>query len=692
MEPLTPLNATVETVGEPEAPPTVAEILKRSQALTQSIRAHAPVGEVTYAMVRKAAGDEAKAASDGDLEKSASGFGLVARDTTSHSNVLPSNDDVHTIFTMAGALFPPYDPEVLVTLLEHSHALRPNFEAYATNIEAFGHRLEAAVDPQAKDAKQKIGDAIFLTRLRDQEQKSPGSATQATYPSDDEIAAKQKEIEQLARLEHAKLTNFLSHCVAEYSFTELRYRSRIDLENTGNAYWEVLRNDKGEITQFVYVPSYSVRLMPIEHRHHDYTVKQRVSLLEYEPVVMRRRFRRFVQVVLDRIVHFKEFGDERVISRKTGQQFPSVEALKQKDAADGPATELVHFKIHSPRSPYGIPRWIGVLLAVLGSRASEEVNFLYFDNKAVPPLAILVSGGKLAKESKDKIASYIKDNIKGKENFHRILIVEAEPASPTPGLTENGRVRIQLQPLKDAQQTDAQFQQYDERNTDKIGMAFRLPRLLRGDVRDFNRATADAALTFAEMQVFQPERERFDDFINRHVLTAMGIRFWSFVSQSPVNRDPKDTTTMATEFGQAGAITPNELREIAEEVFNKPFPKVTEPWGDQPFGLSVAGLMPVEDIGAFAATPPPAAGGKPGTPLNVAGTAAAPAKAATPEERRLRAVAASLIGLRGQLQKAAALAHEREFAAMGKALHDEGTIVVRLSKAQIDELFEPAAP
>ena len=42
---------------------------------------------------------------------------------------------------------------------------------------------------------------------------------------------------------------------------------------------------------------------------------------------------------------------------------------------------------HSPRSPYGVPRWVGTLLSVLGSRQMEEVNYLYFENKSVPPMA-----------------------------------------------------------------------------------------------------------------------------------------------------------------------------------------------------------------------------------------------------------------------------------------------------------------
>jgi hypothetical protein len=36
-----------------------------------------------------------------------------------------------------------------------------------------------------------------------------------------------------------------------------------DLEVTGNAFWEVLRDGKGDLARLVYVPSYTVRLQLI---------------------------------------------------------------------------------------------------------------------------------------------------------------------------------------------------------------------------------------------------------------------------------------------------------------------------------------------------------------------------------------------------------------------------------------------
>jgi len=172
--------------------------------------------------------------------------------------------------------------------------------------------------------------------------------------------------------------------------------------------------------------------------------------------------------------------------------FSSLDELLASDATDGPATEILHFKLHNPRSAYGTPRWVGNLLSVLGTRQAEEVNFLYFENKSVPPLALLVSGGRLSAQSIPRIESFIENHIRGKKNFFKILILEAESGGAGGSLDHTGRMKIELRPLTGAQQSDALFQNYDERNHDKVGQSFRLPRLLRGDIRDFNRSCYSA--------------------------------------------------------------------------------------------------------------------------------------------------------------------------------------------------------
>jgi capsid portal protein len=98
---------------------------------------------------------------------------------------------------------------------------------------------------------------------------------------------------------------------------------------------------------------------------------------------------------------------------------------------------------------------------------------------------------------------------------------------------------------------------------DKVGMGFRLPRLLRGDIRDFNRASAEAALDFAEAQVFAPERNDFDFAMNRHILPALGIRYWHSKSNGPRLSDSQSWGEMIAKLTLAGVLTPEDARALA---------------------------------------------------------------------------------------------------------------------------------
>jgi len=92
------------------------------------------------------------------------------RDRVAQSNALPWTDTEQReqVFAGMGAITPPYDPETLAVLHENSSALRPNVDAYVTNIEAFGHRLEPVIDLDAGDADVRIANAMIVERRRQQ--------------------------------------------------------------------------------------------------------------------------------------------------------------------------------------------------------------------------------------------------------------------------------------------------------------------------------------------------------------------------------------------------------------------------------------------------------------------------------------------------------------------------------------------
>jgi PBSX family phage portal protein len=449
-----------------------------------------------------------------------------------------------------------------------------------------------------------VQDALWLKRVRDAEAKQlPAEGTsgkvaiaelsseemQELLPSEEELDNELETLRLRARLERLKLESFLEFINPSGSFVELRREKRQDQEVTGNAFWEVLRDKRGRVSRFVQVPPNNVRMTPQDKEPVKVTDKVQVGL-EFEEVAQHRFFRRFAQKTSDTyLVWFKEFGDPRVVSRETGKIYADMAAFtaanEGKRIEDQPATEMLHFRVSRPGEPHGVPRWIGAFLAILGTRASEEVNYYFFDNKGVPPLAILVSGGRLDDDSVETIKSYVRDHLKGRENFHKILIIQADQ-DPLSG--ENPHLKFEK--LADVQQGDSLFQNYEKANGIKVGAVFRLPRIVRGESEDVNRATALVAFKIVDEQVFEPERRAFDSWFNRVVLPELGITMWRFKSLGPQTRDPEKVAEIIVNLVKVGVLVPNEAREFASDILGLDLDHLEAPWAKQPLQLTLAGF------------------------------------------------------------------------------------------------------
>ena len=428
---------------------------------------------------------------------------------------------------MGGILEPPYNLEYLARLPESSNILSQCVEAMETNIDGFGFMLEP------------IGDAD---------------------PENDGQYIKAAEDERKRRL------HFFEFCNPDIPYSQLRRRARRDLETVGNGFWEIIRDGKGEVAWIEHIEAHTMRLTQLDGQRTDILLMIRDGeSKELQPYPYKKAFRRFVQIRNGRRVYFKEFGDPRIIDSRNGG------VISEESASKGgfiPATEVIHFKRYSPHSSYGVPRWMGNLLAVLGSRQAEEVNYEYFENNTVPPLALLVAGS-LSAATVSRIQDFINDNMKGRKGFHKILVVEAAPPSdPVPGMPAP-KVSLEFKPLSDAQQKDALFDNYDKTNREKIRSSFRLPPIYVGLANDYTRATAHESKSIAEEHVFSPEREDHDFVINRLLFPSMGVKYWKYKSLSPNTNDVEIMSNVIDTFCRCG-LTVKEAREEMSRLLNRP--------------------------------------------------------------------------------------------------------------------------
>lgn len=484
---------------------------------------------------------------------------------TSEAETAEDVDPLSALQEHGKVIEPPFDLLTLAMLSEQSSELNQCVEAMEMNVEGFGHR--------------------FIPRLK----------------LDDKLQPAEESIKAEVHAERVRLTNFFAYVSIEDDFISLRRKLRRDLEMTGNAYIELVRDIQGKPQQFNHVPAHQVRIGRLE----DNPIEVELPILEMkndnEVVITKikrfKRHRKYVQrrtlrnqslAVLQsgKVVWFKEFQDPRAYDNKSGEEIKDPTKLDDLRKKNQLANELIHFSIYSPRTVYGVPRYIGNLLAIFGDRAAEEINYITFRNNNIPSMAICVSNGQLTEGTISRIESFVESQIQGSDNYSKMLIIEAETF--TEG-EDGGQVKLDIKPLTKDQHKDAMFQQYSSNNRDAIRRSFRLPPIFVGKSDDYTRATAESSRRLADEQIFAPARDQFDAFINRRLFPEMGVRYHKYKSNSPNTTDNAEMVRILSDAEKTGGMTPRIARLILSDVLGLELPGFPDNFDpDVPFSLSMA--------------------------------------------------------------------------------------------------------
>ncbi len=445
---------------------------------------------------------------------------------TGESRAQDPTEPVHIGFDIVP---PPFDLLFTNQLREVSPALSKAITAMKTNVFGFGWELERAPHVE-KD--------------------------------DDLPDAAQEEKELLSRL--------LTYPNHEQSFIEVGSEMHDDYEAVGRGYIEVVRTIAGDIIELHPLPAYSMRITPIDTETTTFTQRIRAGDGTFYEQPRRARFRRHVQMINgQKKVYFKEFGDPRPISWKDGEPTSSRKEL---------ASEVLVFTQGPNYANYGQPRWYPALRSVLGAHKAAVVNYSFFENKGIPPYILSVSGGHVPQDTVDEMQRFFRDTIQGLDNYHKGLIIEAVPMNV--GEVEGEKLStptIRFEPLTKFINNDAQFLRYLERTDNDIVQLYRLPPIYFGSEKQYNFATALAAVRLAEQQVFDPERRRFEHRFNATILSDLSINFWSLKLKRPTLTDHVETLRAMGVVKEAlpiGVIQEavdqmrGVPREIDEELFN----------------------------------------------------------------------------------------------------------------------------
>lgn len=493
-------------------------------------------------------------------------------------------DADESLWAALGIVYPPLDVNKLLLLYSASDTLQQCVDAMVANIDARGWAPDAVLDLDADDAAEQVATALYLERR--------SRSASAEMPTEQEVEETLKEWRREARLEKALLEIRIKSLCFESTFSSLRQQQRRDREVIGWGAWEIIRDESGQIVRAKHVPSRTTWLTVVDEDPTTVEEWLPTSKVSRERITVDRRFRKVVQFdASGSYTFFKWFGDPRIVSSRSGQDYPTIEALQKADGEGAqPATEILWFGDYYPEGAYPQPRWHGLIPNIIGSREASEDNARYLSESAIPQGLLLVSDGRVGPSSKSSLTTFF-DSSKGAARG-KIALIEATTPRENAILPGSGRVQLEWVSLRQAQQDDITFSQYITLTSDQVGETFRLPPLLRGRVKDLNKATAIASLEFAEDQVFAPERDTFDAIINAVFVSNWGIRFWRFKSLGSRKRDPESVANIAKAFVHEGVTTPAELRPLAEQLLGVDLPSAASDWQHITQQMISAGHMP----------------------------------------------------------------------------------------------------
>lgn len=431
-------------------------------------------------------------------------------------------------------LEPPLAYRDLMKVYLQSTILRQCVESYTVNIESFGHVLEY-IGPTGKQ---------------------------------DSLAA---------RNEHARLSRVIDNITTDGRPLQThREDARKDFEIMGARAFEVGEDAAGRTTMFNHVPTHTLRMT---QREKEYTPVEMINPMTGGTYMVLRRFRRFLQINdKGEKVWFKEYGDPRSMDPATGKFGPL--------AIEDQATSIYYQPLYTPGTPYGMPRWSGVIPALLGSREAEMVNLNFFRDNAIPAMAVLVSGGALSAESFDKIEQYIA-GVRGQKSMNRIVVLEAS-ASDADVLSTDGSLpspKVDIKPMLSERQHEGLFANYINAAEEKVLSSFRLPPVYVGKAKEYNRASAFAAMLVADQQIFTPERTSWDTMFQTIVLSTHNPKFWRYRSVGPALSDPQEVTKVVDSLAREGGLTPNVAIKLANRYLDADVAPVMEEWGNVPFAV-----------------------------------------------------------------------------------------------------------
>lgn len=321
-----------------------------------------------------------------------------------------------------------------------------------------------------------------------------------------------------------EILSFLQKPNDEISLRQTLLAAQFDFESIGWLAFEIVRRKNGKPFQLWHVPAQTIR------RHKD---KKTIC-----------------QIRDTKKTWFKQFGADigegKVVHKITG------EIIDESDVPlDKRGNEIFFLRNYtSSNSYYGVPDIIPALGSVNLLIAVSNFRLDFFDNNAIPAWAVIVEGGELGQEARDKIEAHLKE-LKGTKGAHSTLLIS----------TDDEAIKVKFQRLQ-TEVREGSFSKLKREERDEVIFAHGVPphRIGIFEVGAMGGNIAIEATRVYKNSVISPRQEDLEDFLNKLLADfTEGKQEWKFKFAEIDLTDEILDVRLSRMLVEIGALTPNDV-------------------------------------------------------------------------------------------------------------------------------------
>lgn len=359
-----------------------------------------------------------------------------------------------------------------------------------------------------------------------------------------------------------EIKDFLENCNPDSTLIEVLQAMAVDYKCTGSAGIEVARNQGSKLPELLFhMPITTLRVAKGDKKKKFKTGQRFVQLEDKK---------------WDSHVWYNRYHPE---ADKRTAEYGYGEDLN----GDGEVTnEIMWFRSRNPRSRhYGISPSVTLLETYLITKYAKEFNVDQFENGMLQKFMILVSGGKLSKESVAGLRAFL-DDVSGRGKWNEVPILRSTAPKST----------VEIKNLS-GEQLESSFLDTLRYNREEVYIAFGVSPILLSIVENATLANQTAQ----ERKFWEAEVRPFEKIIearfNKMFTHEFGAPEVTIRAITPKFEDQNAKDEIEMKQSDRGILTINEIREAHGR----------EPieGGDVAFIITPVGPILVEDIPALKA-------------------------------------------------------------------------------------------